>query len=75
MRPGLDLAAQFSDAVLVLSEGRVAAEGSAREVIREDVLSRVYGWPIAVGEDPHTGTLRVAPQRAPSASASARSVT
>jgi len=59
----LDLAAQFSDRILLLSEGRVAAEGAARDVLQDDILSSVYGWPISVSEDPHTQTLRVAPRR------------
>lgn len=59
----LDLAAQFADRMLLLSEGRVAAEGSPDRVLREDVLTRVYGWPLSVARDPETGVPRVAPLR------------
>jgi len=59
----LDLAGQFSDRVLLLDEGRVAAEGPPVDVLREDVLSDVYGWPISVVPDPDTGAPRVAPMR------------
>ncbi len=59
----LDLAAQFADRMLLLSEGRVAAEGSPDQVLREDVLTRVYGWPLSVTRDPETGVPRVAPLR------------
>ena len=61
----LDLAAQFSDRMLLLSEGRVAAEGTPERVMREDVLSRVYRWPLSVSTDPETGAPRVAPLRRP----------
>lgn len=59
----LDLAAQFSDRILLLSQGRVAAEGTARDVLQDDILSGVYGWPISVSEDAQTRTLRVVPRR------------
>lgn len=61
----LDLAAQFSDRMLLLSAGRVAAEGTPGEVLREDVLSTVYGWPLAVKTDPESGVPRVTPLRRP----------
>jgi iron complex transport system ATP-binding protein len=59
----LDLAAQFSDRMLLLSKGRVAAEGTPANVLREEILTRVYGWPISVARDPDTGAPRVAPLR------------
>jgi iron complex transport system ATP-binding protein len=62
---GLDVAAQFADRMLLLSRGRVAAEGTPEEVIREDVLGAVYEWPISVRRDPDTGAPRVTPRRAP----------
>ena len=60
---GLDLAARFSDRMLLLANGRVAAEGLPADVMRSDVLEEVYRWPIAVQEDPATGTPRVTPLR------------
>lgn len=57
----INLAASFADRFLLLSEGRVAAEGAAKEVFREDILEAVYRWPVAVGTDPRTGALRVTP--------------
>ena len=71
----LDLAAQFSDHMLLLADGRVAAEGTPDEVLREDVLTRVYSWPVTVRQDTQTGTLRVVPQRTSASSASLRNVT
>ena len=60
---GLDVAAQFADRMLVLARGRVAAEGTPEEVMREDVLGAVYEWPISVRRDPETGAPRVTPRR------------
>ena len=63
---GLDVAAQFADRMLLLSRGRVAAEGTPEEVLREEVLAAVYEWPISVRRDPETGAPRVTPRRSPS---------
>jgi iron complex transport system ATP-binding protein len=64
---GLDMAARFADRMLLLSDGKVAAEGGASEVMRADVLSEVYGWPVAVHSDPATGAPRVTPLRSKNA--------
>lgn len=60
---GLDLAARFADRMLLLAGGRVAAEGTPAEVMHSSVLEAVYRWPIAVADDPATGTPRVTPLR------------
>jgi len=57
----LDLAARFADRMLLLDRGRVAAEGDPREVLEEETLQRVYGWPISVSDDPATGVPHVTP--------------
>ena len=59
----LDLAAQFSDHMLLLSGGSVAAEGTPDQVVREEILAEVYGWPVSVHRDEHSGTPRVTPLR------------
>ncbi len=61
---GLDMVAQFADRMLLLSRGRVAAEGTPSQVMREDTLREVYGWPVSVHADPKSGTPRVTPLRA-----------
>jgi iron complex transport system ATP-binding protein len=61
---GLDVAAQFADRMLILAGGAVAAEGTPAEVMREEILARVYEWPISVRPDPATGAPRVTPLRA-----------
>jgi iron complex transport system ATP-binding protein len=62
---GLDTVAQFANRMLLLSRGKVAAEGTPGDVIREDVLGDVYGWPVSVHPDPVSGAPRVTPRRAP----------
>jgi len=55
----LDLAARFAEAILLLDEGRVAASGTPGEVLTEEILEEVYGWPMSVHADPETGAPRV----------------
>jgi iron complex transport system ATP-binding protein len=47
--------------MLLLDAGRVIAEGAPSEVMRPEVLSSVYRWPIAVERDPVTGAPRITP--------------
>jgi len=44
----LNLAARYADAMLLLDQGRVVAHGAPAEVLREGVLSSVFGWPVAI---------------------------
>jgi iron complex transport system ATP-binding protein len=44
----INLAARFADRMILLSAGRVAAEGSPAEVLRRETLREVFGWPVAV---------------------------
>ncbi len=57
----LNLAARFADRLLLLGEGRVAAEGTVAEVFRAPVLEKVYGWPLSVTRDPVSGSPMVTP--------------
>jgi iron complex transport system ATP-binding protein len=59
----IESVARFADRMLLLSRGRVAAEGTAADVIRENVLRAVYEWPISVQQDPATRTPRIVPMR------------
>jgi iron complex transport system ATP-binding protein len=44
----INLAARFADRMILLSAGRVAAEGHPAEVLRRETLREVFGWPVAV---------------------------
>ncbi len=48
----LNLASQFADAVCLLRDGRVAARGPPREVLRPEVLVPVYGEHLHFGTAP-----------------------
>jgi len=54
----LDEAAALADRVVVLSEGRVVADGPAHEALDAALLSEVYAIPIVTHTDPLTGRLR-----------------
>ncbi|MGV8965253.1 MAG: putative F420-0 ABC transporter ATP-binding protein [Cellulomonas sp.] len=51
----LNLAATFCDHVLVLSDGRLAAAGDPRDVLRPDLILAVYGVECDVLAHPRTG--------------------
>lgn len=44
----LNLAAAIADEIILLQHGRIAAKGSAKEVLRADLLSSVYGCELSV---------------------------
>jgi len=60
----LNLVSRFSDEVILLVEGRIAATGTPREVLREDILSAAYGVPVQVLEHPVHGTPLIVPDGA-----------
>ncbi len=59
----LNLVARFAPHIVLLSNGTVAAAGSADEVMRGDVLERVYEWPLVVTRDPAVGAPALLPLR------------
>ncbi|HET6638745.1 MAG TPA: ABC transporter ATP-binding protein [Gemmatimonadota bacterium] len=62
----LNLAARYADRLVLLDRGRVAASGTPGEVLRAEIVSRVYGWPVRVEElaEPHRpGVPQVVPLR------------
>lgn len=61
---GLNLAARFASEMLLLDEGRTVASGTAAEVLRRDVLSAVFRWPVDVTTLPD-GSPQVVPLRQP----------
>jgi iron complex transport system ATP-binding protein len=61
----LNLAARYADHLVLLHAGRVAAAGPPAAVLAPDVVSRVYGWPVAVVPHPGPGRGRGLPQVVP----------
>lgn len=59
----INMAARFSDRIIVLSEGEKVCDGPVPEVIREDVLKPVYKIDLVVRDNPLTGTSEIVPIR------------
>jgi iron complex transport system ATP-binding protein len=59
----LNLVARFADRLILLDAGRIAATGTVTEVMRADVLERVYQWPVVVTRDPAVGAPALVPLR------------
>ena len=59
----LNLVARFAQRVVLLHQGQVAAAGSPADVMRGDVLERVYDWPLVVTRDPAVGAPALLPLR------------
>lgn len=57
----IELAAAYCHRLVLLHRGRVEAAGTPREVLTDERLSRVYGWPIKVDSDRET--IRITPVR------------
>ncbi|MGQ0766737.1 MAG: ABC transporter ATP-binding protein [Gemmatimonadota bacterium] len=61
----LDLVARFADRIVLLSDGRIAALGTTREVLVPAVLEDVYGWPLAVVHNDKLQTTSLIPLMRP----------
>jgi iron complex transport system ATP-binding protein len=59
----LNLVARFADEIVLFHHGSVAAAGSPDDVMRADVLERVYEWPLVVTRDPAIGAPALVPLR------------
>ena len=59
----LNLVARFASRLILLSAGKVVADGSPTEVMTGDRLERVYGWPVLVTRDPAVGAPMLVPMR------------
>lgn len=57
----LNLAAEFFPRIALMSDGRIVADGTPEEVLREDLLARAYGCAVTVRRDHSAGCLRVFP--------------
>ncbi|WP_290691393.1 MULTISPECIES: ABC transporter ATP-binding protein [unclassified Haematobacter] len=52
----INLAARFCDRLIGMAQGRIVAEGRVEEVMRPEILQRIYGLPLRVIPDPQTGS-------------------
>ncbi|MDV8001042.1 heme ABC transporter ATP-binding protein [Rhodococcus sp. IEGM 1408] len=59
----LELAAAWSDRLVMISDGRIRAEGPPEEVLTADLVEEVYQQPVLVHRHPVTGDLLVTPDR------------
>jgi iron complex transport system ATP-binding protein len=59
----LNLVARFARHVVLLSQGQVAAAGGPEEVMRGEVLERLYDWPLVITRDPAVGAPALVPLR------------
>ncbi len=61
----LNLAARYADRLILLDRGKIAAAGTPGEVLRHELLERVYRWPVTITEHPGPGPDAGAPQVRP----------
>jgi len=59
----LNLVARFADHMVLFHHGSVSAAGTPDDVMRADVLERVYEWPLVVIRDPAVGAPALVPLR------------
>jgi iron complex transport system ATP-binding protein len=58
----LNLAARYADRIALLENGELRFIGIPAEILTEETLSRVYGWPVQVVKHPFNGTPLVLPK-------------
>jgi iron complex transport system ATP-binding protein len=56
----LNLAAEYCDTVLLMSEGKVVTEGNPSQVITGEIIKTVYGADTVVSKNPKTGAPHLA---------------
>lgn len=61
----INLAARYADRVAVLRGGGIAAFGTPADVLSEDLVQSVYGWPVRIVSHPGPGPDAGAPQVLP----------
>ncbi|MEU5844342.1 heme ABC transporter ATP-binding protein [Rhodococcus sp. NPDC047139] len=59
----LGLAAAYADRICVLEQGHLVADGAPDDVLGEELLGRVYRYPVTIGRHPETDTALVLPRR------------
>ena len=48
----LNLAAKYSDKIVLLSDGKIIEMGSPKDVLKAEILSEIYDIDIKIKEDP-----------------------
>ncbi len=59
----LNLVARFAAHIVLLHDGHVAVAGTVDEVMRGEILERVYEWPLVITRDPAIGVPALLPLR------------
>jgi iron complex transport system ATP-binding protein len=59
----LSLAAEYFPRLIVLNDGRIAADGTPAQVLRPEIVEPVYHCRVTIHRDPACGALRVFPRR------------
>jgi iron complex transport system ATP-binding protein len=59
----LNLVARFASVVALLDRGSLVAQGAPADVMRGEILERVYRWPLVVSRDPAVGSPALIPLR------------
>lgn len=59
----LGLAAAYADRICVLERGSIVADAPPEQVLTEELIGRVYQYPVKVTRHPETGTPLVLPRR------------
>jgi iron complex transport system ATP-binding protein len=57
----LNLAARYADHIIAMKSGRIVAEGTARAVVTEELVRKVFGLESRVVPDPVSGTPLIIP--------------
>jgi iron complex transport system ATP-binding protein len=57
----LNLAAQYSDEVILINIGKIKIQGSPEEVLTQDLISDVYKLKVSMLKDPNTGKPHIIP--------------
>ena len=58
----LNLAARYADRIALLVDGQIKALGTARQVLRAEVIAEAYSWPVKVIDHPFLDTLLILPE-------------
>ena len=55
----LNLASEFADEIIMLSNGRIAAKGTPEEVLNVENVKNIFGVQVLLDTNPASGNVRV----------------